>query len=297
MINCNYSNDRLDENEWERIQTQCVKQKHIGPNDNLQTIINTDTQTLANAGITFNQLEDLFVTFKLLAKKHKSSFSHYPDIIKKYFDDKSDNFFKLNKSGWCCWCMSYHQFEMFGSKYFVIRYTWGGAETCPFQSVEDKKYHGYEYGSHDWLIWNLDSSKFMHIGDLLFHQITAHQFFQAPGSAYRVEPAKLIELFGLKPGVEYKVPIKEVKYARMQCSLTDSPVYTTPTYNCEIKETLVTTPNYALSKIIEQTKEKYYLELFNENIKGPIVFDNICFHAFNKYNMYDLEPEVVKELA
>ena len=47
---------------------------------------------------------------------------------------------------------------------------------------------------------------------MLFHQITAHHFFQSESSAYRVDPAVLIQFFNLQPRVDYKVPTKEYKW-------------------------------------------------------------------------------------
>mgnify|MGYP000100209480 CR=1 FL=1 len=43
----------------------------------------------------------------------------------------------------------------------------------------------------------------MLIGDLLFHQIAKHHFFQGKESKYRVEPEKLIKLFNIQSGKDY----------------------------------------------------------------------------------------------
>ncbi len=318
MINCNIANDKLDTKEWERIQAQCIKQKHICShtfckNDDLREIIKKDEETLAGVGITFAQLEDFIFGFHLYFKKY-SSYSQIdlPDVVNKFYQDKSDKYFTINRNGWCSWGRSYSKFNMFGTNYFVIKFTWGGAETCPFQSPEDKKYHGYSYGSHDWLIWNLDSNKFMHIGDLLFHQITAHKFFQAPGSNYRVDPIKLIELFNLKPNVDYKVDYKEVKHAYYKSASSHSPINDDLLYKCKVSEVLVSTENYVLSKVTEiikyenciesvlgalTKKELYMIEKLNKDYKEPIIWNSIVFHPGFNFTLYDLEPCIVKELA
>lgn len=312
-INCNHSNDTFNDNEWNRIQAQCIKQKHIKPNDNLKQIIKTDEETLANLCITFDQLKDFFFVFKLYVKKYgidKSAEYLMPEFVKKFWSDKTDNFFSLHKGGWCSWGSYSYQFNMFGTNYFVSRITWGGAETCPFQHPEDKRYHGYEYGSHDWLIWNLDNESFMHIGDLLFHQIVTHHFFQSPESAYRIDPLKLIQHFNLKPNIVYKVDTKEVAYAYDRCCSTDSPLVDNILYTYNIKEQLVTNENYKLSIVTEQSKhntnlkndsksrEMYFIELLNKDYAEPIIYNSIIFRkSFCPFSLYDIEPRIVTELV
>jgi len=107
----------------------------------------------------------------------------------------------LGDSEWSCWGSELAR--ILKNKLLVFRVAWGGAETCPFQSVHDTRYHGYEYGSHDWVFIKKDTMEIMHIGDLLFHQITRHHFFQSSSSSYRVDVKKMIEFFNLRSGVDY----------------------------------------------------------------------------------------------
>lgn len=196
---CNYNNETLSDMEWDRIETQCKKQRHLETEDNLKDLIARDEKAIASHGLSFEQLGLFFEKLKLHfakevneKKEHKLTSAEVV-LLKKH---------ALGGSGWSSWAS--HVATIFNGKLVVARYTWGGAETCPFQSSEDDGYHGYEYGSHDWIFIRTDKNESMHIGDLLFHQITKHHFFQSPSSGYRVDPSKLISFFDLRKDVDYQ---------------------------------------------------------------------------------------------
>lgn len=203
IINCNDSNDVILKEEFDRIELCCKKQNHIQEVDSLMDIIKTDEETLASLGITFEQLGDFFEKIKFHfayhAKKNENSNINLSEDEKHLI-----NSFNIGGSGWCSWGNSCC--ELFGT-IVVFKIVWGGAEKCPFQSKLDTRYHGYEYGDKDWIFLNRDTLKAIHIGDLLFHQITKHHFFQSSTSSYRVDPITLIDFFGLKHGVSYKTDI------------------------------------------------------------------------------------------
>lgn len=182
----------------ERIESQCKNKKHIGEKDNLKNIIETDEKILQSHGITFDQLQNFF-------EKIRYHFYKQIENSKKYYMTKNEkiltNNLKIGGSGWCQ--RSYDCSKIFGGKLIVAIVIWGGAETCPFQSKLDKCYHGYEYGDSDWIFIRPDTNEAMHIGDLLFHQINVHHFFQSPASCYRVDPEKLIKFFNIQPNVDY----------------------------------------------------------------------------------------------
>lgn len=196
-INCNIPNNELDEKEWERINKCCINQKHIGENDDLQNIIDTDKKTLQSHGITFEQLNNFFSKIKYHFYKRLNDNKKYKltDNEKKILHNY------VGKSGWCQ--RYFHCAKIFDDQFIVALIGWGGAETCPFQSQLDKKYHGYEYGESDWIFIKTNTNETIHIGDLLFHQINVHEFFQSPSSPYRVEPKKIIEFFSLKSEINY----------------------------------------------------------------------------------------------
>ncbi len=306
MINCNYTNDKLDDSEWDRIESKCIKQKHLNSNNLSKNIftrffssgellrdqIAQDEQKLADAGITFEQLDKFFTTFKLYWNKYSKTNIELDDETKaqveKFYADSQ--FTKLDMSGWCSWGLLKAKFNMFGTNYLVDRITWGGAEQCPFQSLEDKRYHGYEYGSHDWIIFNLDANIQMHIGDLLFHQIIAHKFFQSESSAYRVDPIKLIQLFNLKPGANYSVPTVQVKYVINSHS-------TNCFENLKLDRDTFTVLAENSSWRISKNDTKYLLDVFVKNLDEPIIYDKINFgKKFQGFHSFPLECVIVNEL-
>lgn len=183
-INCNLSNDVIDDTEWSRIERQCKNQHHIDPSCDLKLLIANDEATVVRHGITFDQLDKFF------------------NKIRKHFDKKiNDHLQQFGYDG------IYDITPTIFGSIIVRQETWRGAEQCPFQSPLDERYHGYEYGSHDWYFTNTKTGEELHIGDLLFHQISAHHFFQSPSSEYRVDPEKLITFFGLKRGVDYSTEL------------------------------------------------------------------------------------------
>lgn len=203
---CNIDNSEFDEVEWMRITDICRKKKHIGQDEIVKDIIEADDKILEQHGITYEQLGKYF------------------DKIMKHYDNNEKT--KINSieasivnellrgidiGGWCLWsCM---KSKIFNERITVIKLTWGGAETCPFQDAKDTKYHGYEYGSSDWIF--IKGNECMHIGDLLFHQIVNHHFFQSPQSRYHVDVNKLIEFFGIRKDVDYTTTFmngKKIKY-------------------------------------------------------------------------------------
>lgn len=316
MINCNCTNDKLDDNEWARIESQCIKQKHLNSSDLPSNIftrvsnlfssgellreqITQDEQILSNAGITFDQLDKFFNAFKLywskfcknvvnLSKENIELNDKTKAFVEQYYSN--GQYAKLVRKGWCLWGITKARFNMFGTNYLVDRFTWGGAENCPFQSAQDKKYHGYEYGSHDWIIFNLDSMECIHIGDLLFHQIMTHKFFQSKSSPYRVEPVKLISIFGLKPNQDYSVPTIQVKYAVNSSSSTSFEMLG---LKLETFTVLAENSNWKISK----NDSKYLLEVFVKNFDEPIIYDSINFgKRFVGFHTFSLEFNIVNEL-
>lgn len=196
-INCHYSNDKINEDEWNRIELQCKEQKHLAKNDKLRDIIESDEKTLESYGITFKQLKDFF-------KKIKYHFYHQMSNNVNYQINKNERkLLKTLKIDSNSFPYSWNYTKIFNGKLIIGFSIWDGAEICPFKSDLDKQYHGYEYGDTDWFFIKTDTNEVMHIGDLLFHQINTHHFFQSPESLYRADPAKIISFFSLKTGMDY----------------------------------------------------------------------------------------------
>ena len=214
-VECNYSTDLLSAIEIERIEKKCKQQRHIDDTDKLFAQINADEQVLASYGITFNQLEKFFEKIKY--HFYKAVRNHKDHTLTSEEISLVDSVF-VSGTGWCRWGSSYA--KIFHDKVLVVIQTWGGAEKCPFQRLEDKRYNGYKYGSHDWYFIKIDTNEIMHIGDLLFHQISKHHFFQSSLSKFRVDPEKLINFFNIRPDIDYSTSVTNSFY--WTCNSSDT---------------------------------------------------------------------------
>jgi hypothetical protein len=205
-MNCNYSNDKLSDTEIYRIENQCKLQNHIDNSESLLNIIKADEAYIYDNSFTFQQLKNFFEKIKL----HYNHNNNNKEInVNEQIREKINQMI-IGGNGWCC--REINIANIFADQFTVIKISFGGSEECPFKSPDDKKYRGYEYGSHDWIFVNNNTEKIMHIGDLLFHQITEHHFFQGSESKYRIDPKNLINFFGLKKDLSYESDIEITYY-------------------------------------------------------------------------------------
>lgn len=268
-IQCNIATDKLSDAEISRIETQCKVQHHIAETASLRDQIKADEEVVFRYGFTFEQLGNFFEKIKA----HYSCTEKEVDIKDVLSGDVIEKLkkFKIGGPGWCCWGSGKKM--IFGNQIFVFKITWGGAEECPFQSPEDKRYNGYKYGSHDWVFANLATNEVMHIGDLLFHQIAEHHFFQGPESKYRVDPEQLIKFFGLKNNLTYETEKESFWYWSIS-SITSSVRKDSPD-----KEYSPHTADNILVKLPEKYKRTVYgrnivIEYANEHGDELVIYKN-----------------------
>ncbi len=184
-------------NEHKEIESRCRSDKMLSENEELSKLIKSDEKTVADLGITFQQISNFFEYLVLYCN------SKYAIDFKFEFKFK-DN---IDRAYWNLNYSKSIKIKLNEIEYNVLIYSWNGSASCPF---ENKCIDGY--GSKDYFIYRCDNDAKLHIGDLLFHQISEHHFFQSESSNYRVEPNKLIEFFNLKPHVDYKANIEEYKW-------------------------------------------------------------------------------------
>lgn len=187
---------------WNEIETRCINQHHLFEGENLNEIIKKDEDKLASYGITFDQLKQLFDTIRQ-STSHKNwrlaelatyddrvkMCQHIPICLEQH--DKPEHYSIQTKH------------PLFDGKFYIITVEWMGSERCPFQPDSDTEYHGHEYGCRDFLFIKSGGDECLHIGDLLFHQIIEHHFFQSPLSSYHVDIDRLVKFFDLQPNVDY----------------------------------------------------------------------------------------------
>lgn len=222
-LSCNLPNEQLDAAEWNRIEAECVIQEHLKADESLRAVIEQDEQAVAGLFITFEQLGHLFKKIKYHYQAAERI--EFPKPVIKAMQARLK---VLNPLSWCAW--GFHCKMLFQGKIAAACIVWGGSERCSFQSPADERYHGYEYGDRDWFFMKakvlhkeeVKPGDLFHIGDLLFHSIAKHHFFESVQGLYRVDPTRLIDFFGVQPGRSYK-PETHVKKFWSTCS--DMPNY------------------------------------------------------------------------
>lgn len=83
-----------------------------------------------------------------------------------------------------------------GRRLCVFVVSWGGSKQCPFQSPEDKSYHGYDYGADDVVVTNVDTKETFVYSSLLPHMIKHHHFLEGWFCAYRPNIETLLSVIG-----------------------------------------------------------------------------------------------------
>jgi hypothetical protein len=297
---CNKSNDDLDAAEWSRIEDACRAHSHIAPDENLQELIAADEHAVASRGITFEQLRDFFSKLKYhfwnaLACDLSDEESQQVEM----FLDDSVCFSNDRVRHWCLqgdekkriFCSSSAKAN---NRLTVLYYAWGGAEKCQFQAVNDT-YYGYQYGSLDWIF--IKDGKVMHIGDLLFHSIAEHHFFQSSKSPYRVDPVELIEFFNIKPDVVYKPILREVRIWQFSSSaLARMDYYGIDLNKCkkEVRDNLVAwyDESHAVIDYIKDIQDPEKTKLFLNEMKVQAWFPEAGRRE--KYNL-EIKTEATEE--
>jgi hypothetical protein len=175
------------------IDSYCKNHKFLREDQNLLDVCTEDKKYLEDRKITCKQISDkietIVQTFYLYLDDKKGS-----ETI-TILGNCSINY---NKN----WCLhSCHEVEM--EDYIVAIFEWGGSEKCPFKHPNDKKYDGYSHGCRDIIIRNKKNNSEIIFGDLLPHMIIKHNFFNGPGTSYRIEPSKIIETLDIQPEIDY----------------------------------------------------------------------------------------------
>lgn len=199
-VHCNHSNDLLSSSEWEKIESIMYPNKasqsgFLKFSERLRAVIEKDEQTLKRLDISCKQIVDRLRTlvhkyYKIRNLIHKCVHTENIGIL----DEATKNMLKLKLDDDSV-CVE--------NKFKISHITYRGAQTCPFQNDQlDTKYHGYEYGSTDFIFTDLTTNKSITFNTLLLHMIEAHHFFE--GSVYhRLDPENAITFLGIEPRKSY----------------------------------------------------------------------------------------------
>lgn len=180
-----FSQDELHQIEKIMLPGELSESGFLKEGDSLLKIYQDDKDYLDKVGITYDQIADILEYYN--KKASRLEYLRWAN---------GGNFFEP---------VEYNNFK-------ILRTTWMGAQTCPFQESSDEKYYGYQYGDTDVTILNLTTNKSITYNTLLPHMIRYHHFFESPNVSHRVNPKDVIDFFDLKPGIDYSPIYAEEKY-------------------------------------------------------------------------------------
>lgn len=165
------------------------EQGFLGPTESVQSVLETDEQTLAKLGVTHVTIADRLETILL-------------NVIQQKFTDLA---------GWFDRMTSFPNFDAptiapqfslnnlpdLGSGYLVGKLhifikQWRGFQECPWGCPANSR-----LGSIDFLILNRETGESFTGPGLIVHLIREHHFFEGQQSPYRVDPAKAIRVLAL----------------------------------------------------------------------------------------------------
>lgn len=309
---CNLPNELLNTKELKKIERHLRNNKKLANFESLKNIILSDEKILENKQITFDQIKNFMESLKLYIKKKASVVLIHEHSISKINKRKNflDNFYTFEKKRDSNFNLELDNLEinkydllnfdvqkitlfennnnnygyklnLFGSDYLVKIIEYNNLEHCPFHS-DNINFIKHDKFNQDWLIYNLDKKLCMCLNTLIFHQIITHHFFQSPSSVDRIEPIDLIELFNLKPEINYKIKTKEIEYYPF-CSGNTS----TDEEKIEVIHELIKNSDYILSIVSKLDGKIYYhIKLINLDYKKKIILNKIEFEKTNFINTY-----------
>lgn len=195
-MKCNRSFDQLG-TDSARVESKCRKDGMLGHFQDLDQVIAQDLATLQRLGVTCQQVA---YRMKRLVQAARKVYGGKLRVSERAEANRS-----VDRKGWCCY--GGHSVDV--DHFIVDIVTWGGAQECPFQSLEDKSYYGSQYGSQDLYVLNTKTDEILIFGSLLPHMIKRHSFFEG-GGPYRVDPEAAVRILEIKPD-QVRVPRNRVQ--------------------------------------------------------------------------------------
>lgn len=211
---CKYSNENLNNENWNKINERCKKKDIIDFDENVEDIIKNDEMKLKNLGITFSQLRNFLKKIKYHYINQCKLVELPNGNIESIKLTKKEMLLIQSKTG--LQSDEYFTLRIFNNKLTVVLHTSFLDEKCPFDNDKTSR------GAKNWFFINSRTNKFFHIRDILFHQIIHHNFMNGPSSSYRIDPIEFVSFFSLKRDVDYSTDTI-IEYEWIYCE--DSLVY------------------------------------------------------------------------
>lgn len=210
MYKCNHNFNLIPIDELKQIELnmypkKCSNSGFLKNNEQLMDVILKDKKTLEKQNITYKQIVDRLTTltnkyYRLIKLKESHEETKYKLIRGKTIGEWKK-----------IYCIEYGEgLQLVENKFLISAITYMGAQECPFQSQNDKEYHGFDYGDTDFTIVNLNNNKKIWFNTLLIHMIDKHSFFEG-NVAHRLDPINIINTIELYPNINYE-PIYKFEY-------------------------------------------------------------------------------------
>lgn len=167
----------------------------LGPNEDLDKLIEEDNKVLKSYGVTHKQICDIL---KSVLQVYDSRYSEKPGYRHlRNSATKGNTIYDVK--GKTCLGSQPCPFEVYGIESCARERRCCQSEIVVKKvNVDDRK---------KWIASNFEGEENcqeLTFGSLLIHLIEEHQFFEGKELLYRLDPAKTIEFFGLKPNVNYE---------------------------------------------------------------------------------------------
>jgi hypothetical protein len=290
-IHCNISNDKISSSEWDQINKRMLNNEFskacfMCEGEIAQEIIQKDAAFLASVGITTEQIADRLQS--IIDQDNYITYLKHPKRYQKIGD---------------------YDTRCLVENFYVYSCGYMGAQTCPFQNKGlDDAYHGYSYGSYDFFIFREEPSCRPHLDSyraadikadlwfntLLIHMIRDHGFFEGPHQTHRLEPSKVIDVLGIQPGINYKLPRESLWYwsSSSSSSTIDSVDKARVKLNAAFEGSLLNVDNTKANGIVCLVPQtiydlcKYYK---NDQDSGKELMNTDMEQRYEMYIHYDIE--------
>lgn len=182
----------------------------LGPKDTLLEVYLKDQQTLAECGVSFQQIAETLRTItteyrqkiKQIIRSRKKPERFNAELVAQYqerLDELSPEAKKFVKGG-----VTPSVIVTFNNMEFLVKAeTYIGFQVCPFAGGLSKYKHDYYIhrkecgGGTDFSIFNLKTGATLCFNDLLIHLIEYHAFFEGD-VVHRLDPIDVINFFELR---------------------------------------------------------------------------------------------------
>jgi len=168
------------------------RQGFLGQTESLEIVLAQDSQLLKTLGVSHEQIASALENVLRSAleqqdKLLKSDFAEYSRrermfISNLYQPESVSHFAVENLPGTDVGYLVEDRFQVFIAQY-------RGLQECPWECEYDR------YASFDFLLLNRKSGKYVTGPGLIVHLISKHHFFEGMESPYRVDPARVAEVF------------------------------------------------------------------------------------------------------